>query len=276
VEIHAATPAEAWVRVIRALDDAPEVAPRGARSREIPEPVHVRIEHPDAGLVAAEGRNFNHAVSVVEGLSLVGQCSVPEWQTSRVRALGDFQNRSVFRGAYGPRAEGVLDDIVDVLTRDPSSRQAVLSIYDSHRDAGRWSELSKSGDVPCTLAIQFLMRGGLLHMWVTMRSNDAWRGLPYDLGQFSILQVAIADALSLAVGPYTHSAGSMHLYEEHFSAAAKIGDAIVAEDTEWGFGWDYLQGNGLTPIARRARLMLMGDGVASPTGMEKDFIRLLS
>ncbi len=271
MEIRASGPTEAYQRVLRELLDAPKVSPRGLEVREISERVSVVIEKP-LGLVKSRQRKLNHAISVLEGLSLVGQCSVPELQTDRVSVLSQFMSGGVFRGSYGPRIEGSLFDLVRLLKADPSTRQAVLSIYDSHRDLGRWDhQYSRSGDVPCTLSIQFLIRKqkvqgpddvswpSLLHMWVTMRSNDAWRGLPYDFGQFVILHSAVAQALSMQIGTYTHSVGSMHLYEEHYEDARNVvfsREIPYEHSTVWPI---FRQGlNDIEGISIRARRILIG------------------
>lgn len=271
MELRAATPSKAWYDVVRLLHTtAPIVQPRGLKAAEYPARFHLIVERPH-GFVENPGRDFNHTISLVEGLSLVGQCSVPEWQVQRVKALGAFMNRSVFRGAYGPRVEGSLDDVIELLQRDPDSRQAVISIYNGQRDLGRWSASSKSGDVPCTVAIQFLVRYRftvpVLEMWVVMRSNDAWRGLPYDMGQFMILQHAVAQALGLPVGEYAHSVGSMHLYEADWSAATKL---VEPDDEVFGPYMDPLLGESFdfTEIASRARLLLAGKGFADQTPFE--------
>lgn len=282
MEIRAHSQSDAFVKVIGELRDAPVVSPRGLQVREVGERVSIIIERPDWGFANAEGRKFNHAISALEGLSLIGQCSVPEWQTDRVKALSNFQNGGVFRGAYGPRAEGALDDIVALLKRDPDSRQAVVSLFNSQRDLGRWGEGSKSGDVPCTLTIQFLIRGAgrpdgstsqrFLHMWVAMRSNDAWLGLPYDLGQFSLLQFAVAQALGVRVGSYTHSAGSMHLYENHWDAAARVEESVTYVSPEPRFG-----GSGtIADTASRARRTLMGRDVPFASSLETYLYELVN
>lgn len=66
-----------------------------------------------------------------------------------------------------------------------------------------------------------------LEIVVTMRSNDIWLGVPYDVVQFSMLQAAVAGELKVAVGRYTHISGSMHLYKRDWKRA----EALI-KDTE--------------------------------------------
>ena len=257
MELRYKTQSDAWVNAIWTLLDAPTVAPRGMLVKEVPERVTIVVEQPEAGFVAADGRSLNHAITAVEGLSLVGQCSVPELVLDRVGAFAPYADDGIFWGAYGPRAAGDVGLVVDLLRRDPDSRQAVITIYDSDRDLGRSVK-----DVPCTLSLQFLLRDGRLSLWSVMRSQDAWLGMPYDLGQFSMLLFAVAQALGVKVGEHAHSLGSLHLYEKHWAAAEKVGNPSSAS-----FGYTY-GATDIAAIASRCRRLLMGQRVEEPSVLE--------
>jgi thymidylate synthase len=64
-----------------------------------------------------------------------------------------------------------------------------------------------------------LVRDNRLHMLTSMRSNDAWFGLPHDIFTFTILQELVARSLGLELGEYKHVVGSLHLYEKHHDSA---------------------------------------------------------
>lgn len=282
MDVKAYTQSEAWRQVIGLLAHAPVVSPRGLRVREIDDRLSVRIAAPQAGFVDVEGRDLNYAILAAEGLSLVGQTSVPEAIIDRVRSFYPFTDDGVFWGAYGPRVAGDLGQVVKLLEEDSDSRQAVLTLFDSGRDLRRGVK-----DVPCTVAVQFFLRDRwlgpgpddcwpCLDMWVVMRSNDAWLGLPYDLGQFSLLQAAMAGATGASVGSYTHSVGSMHLYERDWEEAALVGEAREPNDTPKG-----LKFGGATDIesaSRRARRMLLGaeaDDLFEPSALDRWLIASL-
>ena len=57
-----------------------------------------------------------------------------------------------------------------------------------------------------------MIRDDHLHMFTHMRSNDAYWGLPHDVFAFTMLQEIVACDLSVELGIYHHSVGSMHLY----------------------------------------------------------------
>lgn len=99
-----------------------------------------------------------------------------------------------------------LAHVMDLLNDDSESRQAVIHIKEPSD--------KKSKDVNCTICLQFLVRCGKLYMTVYMRSNDIWLGFPYDVFNFTALQVYMAMVLNLQLGSYTHITGSLHLYKK--------------------------------------------------------------
>ena len=46
-----------------------------------------------------------------------------------------------------------------------------------------------------------------------MRSNDIFRGLPYNFVQFTSMQEILAGWLKINVGSYNHVSDSLHIYE---------------------------------------------------------------
>lgn len=106
-------------------------------------------------------------------------------------------------------------DVINRLKADPNSRQAVIQI----KNPRPMSEPTK--DTPCTLSLQFLLRDGSLNLTTTMRSNDVWTGVPYDMFSFCSMQVMMAMILGVDVGTYTHQAGSLHIYERNLPDGEK-------------------------------------------------------
>src|SRR6218665_946960 len=126
-------------------------------------------------------------------------------------------------GAYGPRmfdSTGIIsqvDIILNLLRSKPSSRKAVIQLFEA-KDI-RNIEPDKTRSAPCTCSIQLLLRDNKLHMIVNMRSNDAFIGLPHDIFAFTMLQEIFASELKVKLGPYTHFVGSLHLYQTDYSKA---------------------------------------------------------
>jgi len=116
-------------------------------------------------------------------------------------------------GGYGPRmfnmrGKNQVANVIARLRKKPYSRQAVIQLFDA-------SDIVKEHkDVPCTCSMQFMIRRRRLHMFIYMRSNDAFLGLPHDVFAFTMLQEIIARSLGVALGTYNHAVGSLHLYKK--------------------------------------------------------------
>jgi thymidylate synthase len=125
-------------------------------------------------------------------------------------------DKKTIYGAYGPRlfqkeGRSQIDNVLDLLRRKPWSRRAVVQIVEA-RDLAH-------EQVPCTCTLQFLIRKKQLHMYVYMRSNDAFMGLPHDVFAFTMIQELMARSLAVEMGSYKHMVGSLHLYDEHLASA---------------------------------------------------------
>jgi hypothetical protein len=89
--------------------------------------------------------------------------SVAEWNE-----LAPPTYRDVHRGIRGEY--GDLNSVVDLMLKDPLTRQAYLPIF-FPEDTGT----GDGGRKPCTLGYQFIMRDNLLHVYYPMRSCDLLR-----------------------------------------------------------------------------------------------------
>lgn len=126
-------------------------------------------------------------------------------------------------GAYGPRLfgqAGQLQRVVQILKKRPTSRRAVVQIF----DADDILDIDRKISPPCTCTLQFLLRGDKLDLIVTMRSNDAYIGLPHDVFCFTFLQEYVARLIGADIGGYKHFVGSLHIYEGHYKEAQQFLD----------------------------------------------------
>jgi thymidylate synthase len=142
----------------------------------------------------------------------------------------DSADGDVVKGGYGPRLSrwkeiDQLDNVIETLRTKRDSRQAVVQLF----DASDLAEGHKS--VPCTCTLQFLLRSARLHMVTSMRSNDAYLGLPHDIFCFTMLQEIIARTLSVEVGVYKHAVGSLHLYDRDIEGARQFLDEGIQSTT---------------------------------------------
>ncbi len=146
------------------------------------------------------------------------------WYLSKTNALefikyyipqySKFADGDIIFGGYGPRLfdwRGIdqINQVIDLLRKNQESRRAVIQLFDA-RDI-----TEEHKDVPCTCTIQFMIRNDCMHMVTYMRSNDVIIGLPHDVFCFTMLQEIVARTLSIELGSYKHSVGSIHLYDKN-------------------------------------------------------------
>jgi hypothetical protein len=139
-----------------------------------------------------------------------------------VKFLGEFNkrmvdfsdDRTVFNAPYGYRlrktfGQDQLQRVIDILTNDPNSRQAVCQIWDS-------ADLNKNTmDKACNMSIVFRMRKQRLDMTVYNRSNDMiWGAYGANVVQFSMIQEYVAASLGVNMGTYSQVSNSFHVYTE--------------------------------------------------------------
>lgn len=188
------------------------VSPRGQKTKEV-RGFTLRIADPtDSLLTGAIRPQFSPAIAAAEAAQLIGGVSDPMLMGRIAPNFLNFMNGGSFLGAYGPRIRTQLPQLINVLKKDASSRQALLQIWRPQDDL--WADGAK--DIPCTTSMQFFIRNDKLNMHTYMRSNDVHWGLVYDIFQFSQMLCTVAHALNLDVGEYVHTAGSMHVYERDF------------------------------------------------------------
>lgn len=200
------------------LDNGILMSPRGQKCREV-RPYCVRFLKPASSLYTGYSRKMSLRFYAVETLGYLAGLDT-QWYAALLcdanPGMQAFLNDTTdtFDGAYGPRLAKSLSGIVDLLVRDPSSRQGVASIWAPGLRAGlqAWTK-----DTPCTVALSFYnseseVMSPKLGMTVLMRSNDLNWGFPYDVAAFATIQTAMAGDLGWELGPYDHIASSMHVY----------------------------------------------------------------
>lgn len=218
----AASANELYTAVCRAVRrQGRTAAPRGMRTREVIG-AHLRLTDPRRRLVnLPPARVLNPAFAVAEALWILSGSDDP-WIFAYNRSLAQYADGGRLRGAYGPRIRrwrsslDQLDYVRRLLASDANTRQAVIQVYDPHLDT------RGHRDVPCTLNYRFFLRSGRLDMHTTMRSNDVWLGLPYDLFTATTLHELMAGWVGAQLGVYHHHVDSLHLYARHKPLAAAV------------------------------------------------------
>lgn len=191
-------------------------SPRGQITIEV-RPLVLHLLNPQACVVRRPG--FSRALMWLEIMMLLAGEYNPELLEACAPNAAKLTNAY---GAYGPRIKEQLPEVETELRRDPDSRRAV--VYLGRPDDLRLSRSYDTGllDAPCTMAWQFFVRDNLLEMHVFMRSWDLVWGLSYDVPCFVAVQQAVACALEVGLGSFTHVAGSGHIYEKHFDVPTEV------------------------------------------------------
>jgi len=131
-----------------------------------------RLGHPADDFREKDGR-FNH--NYMERLWPKYAQRVPPADTIPLMALETLDTLQSIRGI---RYEyGDLNDVVDLLVRDPMTRQAFIPLF-FPEDTG----VAHNGRTPCTLGYHLILRDGTLHMVYYLRSCDVvnhWRNDTY-------------------------------------------------------------------------------------------------
>jgi thymidylate synthase len=110
--------------------------------------------------------------------------------------------------------------LLNLLTKEPSSRQAVVVTWDPASDG--LNPNMKRKNVPCPYSFTVNIIGGQLHLHNMVRSNDMILGFPHDVGGFAFLQHLLAAKLGVKVGRYTHSISNAHVYDIHYDATQEM------------------------------------------------------
>ena len=141
--------------------------------------------------------------------------------------ISDYRDESedgvTVYGGYGQRlfqqrGHDQVRNVIALLRERPTSRRAVIQLFNAEDLA------DKHDEIPCTTTLQFLVREERIHLITTMRSNDAYIGLPHDVFCFTMLQEIVARTLGREIGRYMHFVGSVHLYDRHRAPAQALVD----------------------------------------------------
>ena len=173
------------------------------------------ITEPKARIMTHGARPLNPVVAVARFVWLMaGNNRVEDiaFYEPKVRGFSD-DGLSVPGSDYGLRLVqprpglNQIYGVVERLREDYNTRQAAAVVWQPE-DAVR-----QSGDIPCTFGMFFKVTSGGLNMTTIMRSNNAFRILPFNIFEFTMLQELVAAQLEIPIGDYVHWAASMHAYD---------------------------------------------------------------
>lgn len=199
-------------------------APRGQKVIELYN-VGWKILDARKGIINNPIRKFNLAYAAIEmfGNFQDGERNVEPF-SFYCPPIAKYLNpkTNLWDGSYATRLMmyDQLPKMYQILKEDSDSRRAVMAMYNPAHDFHE----EGSNDICCTLSLIFRLRDGKLHLSVTMRSNDVFLGLPYDLTQFTFLQNVLATWLGVEMGEYYHWTANLHAYERDLPRLNAIAD----------------------------------------------------
>lgn len=201
------------------------VTTRGQQTLELRACV-VRIPNSQERVICVPHRKNNIFASIAETLWVLGGRNDIEYLSRYLPRAKDFSDDGVtWRAGYGKRirdfkGQDQLMNVIELLRRDKSSRQAVISLWDPETDC------LPSKDIPCTNWIHFMIRNGKLDMSIVIRSNDImWGASAINWFEWSVMHQLVATSTDSEIGMLNYYADSFHLYERHFERAQKIVDS---------------------------------------------------
>lgn len=203
---------------LKVLNLTPEPT-RNGPALVFPEPVVTTYACPLERVLFHPGRDCNPIFHLLESIwILAGRRDVAFLQQFNSKIGQYSDDGKVFNAAYGYRlrkhfGRDQLVEVIQLLRRDPGTRQAVLQIWDQ-------ADLTKkTKDKACNVEVIFDTRGGHLNMTVMNRSNDLWYGAyGANAVHFSILQEFVACSIGMRTGVYRQISNNLHLYTELYDA----------------------------------------------------------
>jgi thymidylate synthase len=110
---------------------------------------------------------------------------------------------------------GAIDQIAEVVTqirRNPDSRRLIVTAWNP-------ADIGKMALPPCHCLFQFYVAEGRLSCQLYQRSADVFLGVPFNIGSYALLTMAVAQVTGLKPGEFIHTLGDAHLYLNHLEQA---------------------------------------------------------
>lgn len=190
----------------------------------IDEPVTITYTKPRERILWNAARDANPFLHMFEALWMLAGRNDLAPMAYYAKQFQEYSDDGLtLNGAYGKRWRHLyyssgdiydeldqLEILIDHLRRKPSSRRAVLQMWNAQDDL---LKVESSKDTCCNLCVMFAQREGRLDMTVINRSNDMiWGALGANYVHFGFLQEYVACALGVEVGCYNQVTNNLHVY----------------------------------------------------------------
>lgn len=231
---------EVWRQIASAFSGADRAAAQASRAGPTREILHAALSVADPRQRWVTSRNppINPAFAIAEVVWIVTGRQDAAFLTFFNRQYAKHAGPGpTYHGAYGWRLRHHLgqDQLIrayDALRNNPESRQVVLQIWDSNVDMPQENGHAASHDIPCNVVSMLKVRDGALEWTQVIRSNDVFKGVPYNFVQFTSLQEIMAGWLGLRVGTYNQLSDSLHIYDEDYPKLTQPMPTATAMNTD--------------------------------------------
>lgn len=247
-----------WAKV----SDYEMVQSRAGLVKQLDEPLTTCLYYPDRRVLFNEERNCNPFFHLMEAIWMFASNDGP-WIVNFNKNMAQFMEKdNTFHGAYGKRWFAQVPQVVELLTEDPKTRRAYMTIWDNWKDLGN----NGSKDLPCNVGMAFQVRRGALNGYVFNRSNDLiWGMMGSNLVHFSMLLEVVAYLSSLPLGALYQLTVNPHFYERHFGL---VEDHVEPDPVPYPHIYP-LQPTSYRTWVTDARSVV--DGVTKPSMYHNDF-----
>lgn len=231
---------EGWQKIASAVNTGVDVATQASRNGQTREILHaaISISDPRQRWVVTRDPPMNVAFALAEIIWIMAGRNDSAFLNYFNPGLPKYAGHGpTYHGAYGCRLRkhpsgDQLDRAYQTLSKNRESRQVVLQIWDASVDLPKDDGKPRSEDIPCNIVAMLKVRDGALEWTQIMRSNDIFRGLPYNFVQFTTMQEIMAGWLSLKVGSYNHFSDSLHVYERDFGQIEAVQPVKMNKNTD--------------------------------------------
>ena len=127
------------------------------------------------------------------------------------------------RGKYLGYFTSQVHYVLETLAEDPSSRQAVIDMWDP------W-DLAEMALPPCVYSSVWSIIEGRLNCMVVQRSCDYPVGVPFDTFEYAVLTHLFARHLGVRPGILTHAMADSHIYVDQLVG---VKTQIARFDADW-------------------------------------------
>ncbi len=231
---------EVWQDIANAFRERDSIEMQSSRAGLTYEILHsaTSISNPLQRWITSRYPPINPAFAIAELVWIMSGRNDSAFLNYFNRELPKYAGEKLtYHGAYGHRLRSHLG--MDQLERtykafkaNPDSRQVVLQIWDPSSDFPDEEGRPRDTDIPCNIVSLLKIRNAKLEWMQIIRSNDLFRGLPYNFLQFTFLQEIMAGWLHLDVGSYHQVSDSLHIYEDNYDAILKFEPVQSAPNTD--------------------------------------------